>query len=152
MSNASNGNKSALINTEDAKPRALHTWQIVPHLEHAQNQRDRSDHCDSQGKMTLHLSAENGHENIVRFLLDSGAETDASDGFGFTALHHAAKNGHTRVVAALLENGADVDATDHQGWTALHLAAKNGYDDIIRLLIQNGANMNAKIEKSFVVI
>ncbi|KAF5859549.1 Ankyrin repeat domain-containing protein 44 [Aspergillus alliaceus] len=99
----------------------------------------------SEGKMTLHICAEKGHANLIRFLLNYGAEIDATDYIGRTALHYAALQGHTESVSALLEQGADTELTDEFGFTPLHIAVERGYEAVVRMLVREGADLNARI-------
>jgi ankyrin repeat protein len=55
----------------------------------------------------LLIAAENGHEKVVKVLLDSGAEKEAKEKGGRTALHIAAQKGHERIVTLLQESGAE---------------------------------------------
>ncbi|OBT40534.1 hypothetical protein VE00_08988 [Pseudogymnoascus sp. WSF 3629] len=61
-------------------------------------------------------AAANGHEAVVRLLLEKGAHIEAKFNRGCTTLHKAADNGHEAVVRLLLEKGADVEAKDNNGW------------------------------------
>ncbi|KAI5889899.1 ankyrin, partial [Schizophyllum commune H4-8] len=58
----------------------------------------------------LMLAARSGHEDIVRFLLDTGAHIEERDGNGSTALHYAAHQGHLGVISILIERGASYAA------------------------------------------
>jgi ankyrin repeat protein len=69
--------------------------------------------------------AHNGHESIVKLLLDGRADVQDADKDGWTALHNASRNGHRLVVDLLLKHGADVQATTTTGCTALHAASQN---------------------------
>ena len=60
---------------------------------------------------------------IVRLLLDAGANVDAANKHGDTALILAACNGRMEIVRLLLDAGANVDAANTKGGTALTLAA-----------------------------
>jgi Ankyrin repeats (many copies)/Ankyrin repeats (3 copies) len=89
-------------------------------------------------------AAREGHEAVVRQLLEKGANIDAKTNRRETALHKAAGNGHEAVVRLLLEKGANVDVEDSLRWTALHMAAGNGHEAVVRLLLENGVNIDEK--------
>ena len=84
--------------------------------------------------ITLSLAPQNGDLDVVRLLLEAGAQKDIVMQDGATALHLAAQNGHLDVVRLLLEAGAHKDTVMQDGATALHLAAQNGHSDVVRLL------------------
>lgn len=85
-----------------------------------------------------------GHREIVRLLLENGADVNARGGRHGTALRYASSCGHRDIVLLLLENGADVNAQDYTHGTALYSASYNGHRETVRLLIENGANVNAQ--------
>lgn len=60
-----------------------------------------------------------GHLDMIRLLLDAGANPDDTLSDGTSAIVLAAKNGHYEAGTLLLQAGADPNADD-QGWTALH--------------------------------
>jgi ankyrin repeat protein len=71
----------------------------------------------------LHSAAAGGPDvEIVRLLLDAGAEVDARQRHGFTALHSAAQNGVLDQVQILLERGADPAALTDEGRSPLSYA------------------------------
>ncbi len=82
-----------------------------------------------------------GNLEIVKVLVENGAEIDATNSEDRTALQGASNNGHKAVVAYLLENGADVHHGIEHGSTAIHLAASYGFSEIVQLLIDNGADV-----------
>jgi len=59
----------------------------------------------------LHLASQNRHVEVVKLLLDRGAEIDKQT-FGGTALHLASQNGHVEVVRILLQKGAASNIKD----------------------------------------
>lgn len=60
----------------------------------------------------MYAAARNGHAQVVEYLLDRGAATDAKGVFGATALHWAAINGHRNTVDLLLARGATLTIRD----------------------------------------
>lgn len=73
-----------------------------------------------QGRTSLHVSAWQGHVEMVALLLtEGGASVNACDNENRTPLHSAAWQGHAAIVRLLLEHGATPDHTCNQGATAL---------------------------------
>ncbi len=75
------------------------------------------DAFDNNNHTALIWASLNGHTQIVRKLLDNGADTDFSDNRGHTALILAALNGYIEIVRRLLDKGADVNAANNEGHT-----------------------------------
>ena len=63
-------------------------------------------------KTPLHLAAVNGHLDVVQYLVEQGANKEATDDCNKTPLFVAAKGGHLEVVQYLVEQGVNKDATD----------------------------------------
>jgi hypothetical protein len=68
------------------------------------------DSRDSYGQTPLWPAAGNGHEGVVKLLLEAKADVEAHVLYRETALGPAAGNGHEGVVKLLLEAKADVEA------------------------------------------
>lgn len=62
------------------------------------------------GDTALMWAAAAGHVDVVRLLIEGGADVRAVDNEGVTALHLARANGHAEVAAALIAAGADPNA------------------------------------------
>ena len=92
------------------------------------------------GWIDLHLAAAVGDVNLVKELLEKGANPNAKDRFNQTPLHFAARHGHVEVVKLLLEYKADPNAKDKDSVTPLHAAASNGRVDVVKLLLEYGAD------------
>lgn len=84
-----------------------------------------------------------GNANIVRSLLDHGADIDAQEGELWNPLHTAAQRGHQKVVQVLLDRGASVNARKGEyDSTALYFASSNGHGTIVQMLLDHGADLN----------
>ena len=80
-----------------------------------------------------------GHDDVVKLLLDAGAEPNMTDTMATTPLHEAAGNGHIIVVKILLDARDDPNTTDENGRTPLYRAAMWRQTDIVELLLDAGA-------------
>ena len=96
------------------------------------------------GWTALMHAARDGHTEVVKLLIDNGADLNHKNNGGVTALRTAAREGRTEVVKLLIDNGADQNIKDVDGWTALMYAAWNGSTEVVKLLIDNGADLNHK--------
>lgn len=74
----------------------------------------------------LILAASGGHHEIVRLLLDKGADSSHMDIVGNTALMYAAAGNHPHTCNELLSRDPDMTATNENGDTAYALAIENG--------------------------
>ncbi len=83
------------------------------------------------------------HTDVVRILLDKGADVNAETDKGYTALIESAWPGFVDVMKILIEKGANIEAKDKEGTTALMVAARNLHEDAVRFLIEHDANVNA---------
>lgn len=99
------------------------------------------------GRTALQAASERGHLEVVKKLLDLGADVNAqaSPTGGRTALQAAACHGQTAIVRLLLDSGADVNASAarYAGFTALQAACFNGDAALVKLFLDIGADMYA---------
>ena len=92
----------------------------------------------------LHLAANEGHKEVVKILIDHGANIEAEARRNRRALHIACLRGNLEVVKILINAKAELSAKDKDSYTPLHFTSENGSNDIIRLLLENGASPNVK--------
>ena len=81
-----------------------------------------------------------GRPDVVKALLQAGADVNKADNRGWTALMKTNMHGHTATVEVLLQAGADVDKVNDDGDTALIQASREGHTAIAELLLQAGAD------------
>ena len=73
----------------------------------------------------LFAAANVGHHEIVKILLDNGAEIEITDyQFHDVTSFVSSDNGHREIVKILLDNGAEIEAKNKKGMTPLLSAAK----------------------------
>lgn len=100
---------------------------------------------NSAGRSLLGEAAVRNNAQVVKMLLDYGADPNHSDTVsGFSPLHEAALRGYTVVGRLLIEAEADINAIDSAQATPLHLACGNGHFDFAKLLLQARATVEAK--------
>ena len=115
---------------------------------------------DTRGYRPLHNAAMRDESDIIRILVDAGANPNEPIGPNtapcgpplqdyLMPLALAAEQGSTKSAAELLKHGAKVDCLDQQAQTPLHYASRS-YDPPSKVvgaakeLLQAGANVNAK--------
>jgi len=111
-----------------------------------------------QGSTPLLLAAEVNNLDVIKALVEAGADPNIPTQEGTTPLMMAAGAGtdvqrarepEERAVAVqtakfLVEHGADVNVHGQYGWTALHAASYQGLNDVIEYLVDNGARIDEK--------
>ncbi|OQE13833.1 hypothetical protein PENFLA_c043G02908 [Penicillium flavigenum] len=82
----------------------------------------------------LQAASWRGYKEIVKLLLDNGADVNAQGGEYGNALQAASSIGHEEIAKLLLDNGADVNAQGGYGGNALKVAVVEGHQAIIDML------------------
>ncbi|HLK59930.1 MAG TPA: ankyrin repeat domain-containing protein, partial [Chthonomonadaceae bacterium] len=90
----------------------------------------------------LMAAVNRGFAEIVRILLESGADIEAAEPNGLTALCHAARAGQLEIARLLLQWGANTFARRFDGHTLLHLATSHGHNGMMELLLDHGMDVN----------
>jgi ankyrin repeat protein len=96
------------------------------------------------GNTPVYEAAAHNHPELVKLLLDYGANINTCTNAGETPLHGAITAHHLSMVKLLLDNDADINASLASGQTPLRLAVIKGYADIVELLLTRGALVNTR--------
>ncbi|THX14501.1 ankyrin [Aureobasidium pullulans] len=99
---------------------------------------------DAVKDTALHMAAQAGELDMVRFLVMKKAKVSIQNIAGKTALDFACAGNQTKIIEYLLKNGATCEP-DTSGRTELHEAIDGGCDvDILKLFVSKGVDVNAK--------
>ena len=107
---------------------------------------------DSDGYMPIHRACHNDNVELVKLLIDSGADVEAKTDEGWRAIHCASYWGNINVVGFLIKYGVNINALTHGNNSCLHLAVQRYERKLLELLVyhplmymevRNGSNDNA---------
>ena len=101
---------------------------------------------DDDVTTALLLAVRHHHTEVVRLLLNAGADASITNSLGRTPLLSATIRGFDDIVKLLISTGrVDVDYKAPNGATALFWATFDGNERIVRLLLQYGANIDTVV-------
>lgn len=96
------------------------------------------------GCTPLQVAAWWNHKDVVRVLIDHGADVNNPASIDGNALYVASKMGHIEVMQQLSDAGANISFQDLRSeapsLTALQIASKNGHESAVKLLLDHGAS------------
>ncbi len=116
---------------------------------HLTEANGRLGHCKSVDSMNntnhtpLHLASLHGRFEIVRLLIEHGAEVTSQDQWHWTPLHLASTSGSAETVRQLIEHGAVVTSQDRWHWTPLHLLSSQS-PEFVKLMIKHDMDVVAR--------
>ena len=87
------------------------------------------------GKSFLLIACQYGRIELVKLLLDKGADINTSDMIGNTPLIIACRENNLSIVALLLRYGAKANVKNILGETPILIAAINGYIEIVNCIV-----------------
>ena len=98
------------------------------------------DIVDKYGYTALMGAAMYNRTDVVRCLIEKGANVNEQNRYGWTALHTAlhwaSSNNYTDVIEILVQHGARTDIMDEYGETPIDLAHSWNYKEAVDLLQQ----------------
>ncbi|KAJ8664474.1 hypothetical protein QAD02_006136 [Eretmocerus hayati] len=81
---------------------------------------------------------------LIKMLLDAGAELNCLCRLNISPLALAAKWNHVKIVEKMIEAGANINISNCCSNSALQLAISNQRKNIVNLLLKKGADVNAR--------
>ncbi|WP_300758779.1 ankyrin repeat domain-containing protein [uncultured Brachyspira sp.] len=85
-------------------------------------------------------------EELVRKLIDLGADVNLTTESGFTPLMASAGRHNIAIAELLIEKGADIEAKDDDGINALVYASTYNNEEMVKFLLKKGADANTVCE------
>lgn len=100
----------------------------------------------TNNSLPLYKAATNGNTDMVEFLIENGADVNATDDDGSTALSSAVMGGYEETVRCLLEHKANVNIKDKSGITPLDCLKQN--NAVIGYLLKKHGAINGVFKSS----
>ncbi|GAB6028256.1 hypothetical protein CHUAL_002439 [Chamberlinius hualienensis] len=109
-------------------------------------------HSNEFKESALTLACYKGHLEMVRFLLEAGADQEHKTDEMHTALMEASMDGHVEVAKLLLDSGAQVNMPADSFESPLTLAACGGHVELALLLLERGANIEEVNDEGYTAL
>lgn len=116
------------------------TDTALQRIEQSVNVNDR----DPTATTALHWAVYNNEVELVKALVDAGADGSAVNNYGSTPFTESAVVGNVEILRLLLEAGADPNSANPEGQTALMVLARTDNTDAAEFLLDHGADPNAR--------
>lgn len=101
------------------------------------------------GVTPLHCAIHQGQEEMVAFLLDNGANGNATNAEGQTAMHIASQMGHRKCMKLLFSERVDLHIVDNNGAPCLHAAVGTATDEsTVPLLVKQKVELDFQNPKT----
>ncbi|XP_030596898.1 histone-lysine N-methyltransferase EHMT2 isoform X2 [Archocentrus centrarchus] len=97
---------------------------------------------DSGGWTPIIWAAEHKHVDVIKALLNRGADVTINDKELNVCLHWAAYAGNVDIAELVLNAGCSLSSVNVHGDTPLHIAAREGYLDCVTLFLSRGADID----------
>ncbi len=103
---------------------------------------------DSFGDTALIIAIQNREDELMKCLIENGADVNLPNDSGNTPLNIAVEKNRVDIVDYLLQNGARINFADLvYGDTPLIMSVRGGFENMIAYLINQGADINQANKK-----
>ena len=100
--------------------------------------------CGTYKSPVVQVAAQQGSVDIVRAVIEHGADVNAADTHQQSALHLATRCNKAGAIDVLVEAGANIEARTVSGFTPLHAACFHLNLEALLCLLKHGATVNAQ--------
>jgi len=91
-----------------------------------------------------------GDYEMVKLLIESGANLNVRNNFGETYLMQAVRMGYLPVIDYLVAKDIDLDATNKQNLTAFDIAIQSKNNVVVQLLLKYGTKRRLLVNRSII--
>ena len=95
------------------------------------------DCIDWRDRTALLIAAQCNRTDVIRLLLQNGADGNKRNRLGDTPVHQAARRNNTEVIAMLMKHGASINITNNFGETPIDAARRWKSEAAVRMLEQS---------------
>jgi ankyrin repeat protein len=99
---------------------------------------------DETGRTPLHWACRGVHLEILKFLVENGADVNIRDNNGITPLTSTVARNHIEASKFLLDNGAKTEIADNLQIAPILYALTSESKNVLELLIKRGASLEVK--------
>jgi ankyrin repeat protein len=144
-----NGGHEVCKKNEHADVTPLHLAASAGKLEIVKYLAGKMDHidiCDQNGNTPLHYAVSemvSYNSDVIRCLVELGADMHQGNECGETALHLAVENDKLEILKYFEERGANFDFQNANGCTLLHCAAKEANLELVEYVAGQSVNIDA---------
>ncbi len=99
-----------------------------------------------RGSTPLIVAASKGQTDLVKFLIEKGADINRANDFGNTSLHYAAWASDFEAFKCLFDKGANINVVNSQGQTPLQYSCMGGNFEIMKYCVSSGMDIKAECD------
>jgi ankyrin len=113
--------------------------------------KDPSVNLDSENNDKLrpihYACDDNPNNDVVKYLLDKGVNTECPDENGRLPIHIASKRDKVDIVGWLVDKGVNMGCPDKDGFHPIHIACKYKSNNVVKYLVERGVNLESETNK-----
>ena len=107
---------------------------------------------DANKYTPLHWASMRAHWDIVRYLIENGADLNVVGGDGGTQINWAVHHDNLDIIQLMVEKGARLNIQNRWGMTELHTAVWRGCIQVAEFLLEKGSDPNIKTNEGWTVM
>ncbi|MDH5386304.1 MAG: ankyrin repeat domain-containing protein [Candidatus Aminicenantes bacterium] len=107
------------------------------------------DATDKNNYTSLHWACMRAHWDVVKYLIERGADLNVVGGDGGTQINWAVHHDNVPIIKLMVEKGAKLNIRNQWGMTELHTAIWRGNINVVEYLLDNGSDPNIKTNEGW---